>query len=170
LAVGPSAELTSRYSATAYYDARGGILMPGLVNGHTHAAMSLLRGLADDLPLDRWLKEHIFPAEARNVSPEFVYAGTRLAALEMIEGGTTTLADMYYFMGDAARAVEESGLRAVLGESFIDFPVPDHKNLAETLAFMEAFAKRWRGHARIIPAAAPHAPYTCSRETLLAAR
>jgi 5-methylthioadenosine/S-adenosylhomocysteine deaminase len=170
LAVGPSAELSSRYSATTYYDARGGILMPGLVNAHTHAAMSLLRGLADDLPLDRWLKEYIFPAEARNVSPEFVYAGTRLAALEMIEGGTTTFADMYYFMADAARAVEESGLRAVLGETFVDFPVPDHKNLAETLALMEAFAKRWRGHVRIIPAAAPHSPYTCSRETLLAAR
>jgi len=170
LAVGPSADVAGRYSATAYYDARGGILMPGLVNGHTHAAMSLLRGLADDLPLDRWLKEHILPAEARNVSPEFVYAGTRLAALEMIEGGTTTFADMYYFMGDAARAVEEAGLRAVLGETFIDLPVPDHRDLAETLALMEAFSKRWRGHARIIPAVAPHAPYTCSRETLLAAR
>jgi 5-methylthioadenosine/S-adenosylhomocysteine deaminase len=170
LAVGTSAEITALTSASVYYDARGGILMPGLVNGHTHAAMTVLRGLADDLPLDRWLKEFIFPAEARNVSPDFVYAGTKLAALEMIQGGTTTFADMYYFMGDAARAVDEAGLRAVLGETFIDFPVPDHRNLPETLAVMAAFAKHWKGHPRITPAVAPHAPYTCSRETLRAAR
>lgn len=170
VAVGPSAELSGRYAAKTLFDAKGGIVMPGLVNTHTHAAMALLRGLADDLPLDRWLTEHIFPAEAKNVSPDFVYAGTRLAALEMIEGGTTTFADMYYFMSDAARAVDEAGLRAVLGETFIDFPVPDHKDLASTLAFMEGFVRRWKGHPRITPAAAPHAIYTNTRETLLAAR
>jgi 5-methylthioadenosine/S-adenosylhomocysteine deaminase len=170
LAVGPSADLSRRYAARATYDARGSIVLPGLVNTHTHAAMTLLRGIADDLPLDKWLTEHIFPAEAKNVSPEYVYDGTLLAALEMIEGGTTTFADMYYFESDAARAVEKAGLRAVLGETFIDFPVPAHKDLPSTLAVMKEFVKRWKGHPRITPAAAPHSTYTCSKETLLAAR
>jgi 5-methylthioadenosine/S-adenosylhomocysteine deaminase len=170
LAVGPSAEIERRFSARLHYDARGSIVMPGLVNTHTHAAMNLLRGIADDLPLEKWLTEHIFPAEAKNVSPEFVYDGTLEAALEMIESGTTTFADMYYFEADAARAVEKAGLRAVLGETFIDFPVPDHKDLASTLAYMEKYVARWKGNPRITPAVAPHAPYTCSRETLLAAR
>jgi len=169
VAVGPAAEIGSRY-AGARYDATGRIVLPGLVNTHTHAAMTLLRGLADDLPLDRWLTENIFPAEGKNVSAAFVYDGTLLAALEMIEGGTTTFADMYYFESDAARAVDKAGLRAVMGETFIDFPVPDHKDLPETLAYMDAFVKRWKGHARITPAAAPHAAYTTGKETLLAAR
>jgi 5-methylthioadenosine/S-adenosylhomocysteine deaminase len=170
LAVGPSADLSKRFLARATFDARGGIVLPGLVNTHTHAAMTILRGIADDLPLDKWLTEHIFPAEAKNVSPEYVYDGTLLAALEMIEGGTTTFADMYYFEPDAARAVEKAGLRAVLGETFIDFPVPAHKDLPSTLALMKEFVKRWKGHPRITPAAAPHSTYTCSKETLLAAR
>jgi 5-methylthioadenosine/S-adenosylhomocysteine deaminase len=170
LAVGPAAEIGSRYIARERYDASGKIVLPGLVNTHTHAAMTLLRGLADDLPLDRWLTENIFPAEGKNVSPEFVYDGTLLAALEMIEGGTTTFADMYYFESDAARAVDKAGLRAVLGETFIDFPVPDHKDLPETLAFMRTFVNRWKGHPRIVPAPAPHAIYTSGKETLLAAR
>ncbi|HLN57842.1 MAG TPA: amidohydrolase family protein, partial [Thermoanaerobaculia bacterium] len=170
LAVGPSADLSKRYTTRASFDARGNIVMPGLVNTHTHAAMTLLRGIADDLPLEKWLTEHIFPAEGKNVSPEFVYDGTLLAALEMIEGGTTTFADMYYFESDAARAVDKAGLRAVLGETFIDFPVPDHKDLPATLAFMADYVRRWKGHPRITPAAAPHSTYTCSKETLLAAR
>lgn len=170
LAVGASADLAKRYAARATHDARGGIVMPGLVNTHTHAAMTLLRGIADDLPLERWLKENIFPAEGKNVSPEFVYDGTLLAALEMIQGGTTTFADMYYFESDVARAVEKAGLRAVLGETFIDFPVPDHKDLPETLAFMKDYVRKWKGHPRITPAAAPHSTYTCSKETLLASR
>ena len=145
-------------------------MLPGLVNTHTHAAMTLLRGLADDLTLEKWLTEHIFPAEGKNVSPEFVYDGTLLAALEMIEGGTTTFADMYYFESDAARAVDKAGLRGVLGETFIDFPVPSHKDLPETLAFMADYVKRWKGHPRITPAAAPHALYTNAKESLLAAR
>ena len=169
VAVGPAAEVGARYAGPRY-DATGRIVMPGLVNTHTHAAMTLLRGLADDLPLDRWLTENIFPAEGKNVSAGFVYDGTLLAALEMIEGGTTTFADMYYFESDAARAVDKAGLRAVMGETFIDFPVPDHKDLPETLAYMEAFVAKWKGHARITPAAAPHAAYTTGKETLLAAR
>lgn len=170
VAVGPTSEISGKYSGKVTWKAGGRIVMPGLVNTHGHAAMTLFRGIADDLPLDRWLKEHIFPAEAKNVSPEFVYDGTLLAALEMIEGGTTTFADMYYFESDAARAVDKAGMRGVLGESFIDFPVPDHKDLPATLALMKSFVARWKGHPRIVPAAAPHAPYTCSKETLLAAR
>jgi 5-methylthioadenosine/S-adenosylhomocysteine deaminase len=170
VAVGPAADVAAKYAARERYDATGKIVLPGLVNTHTHAAMTLLRGIADDLPLDRWLTENIFPAEGKNVSPGFVYDGTLLAALEMIEGGTTSFADMYYFMSDAARAIDKAGLRAVLGETFIDFPVPDHKDLKETLAFMDAFAKKWKGHARIVPAPSPHAIYTTGKETLLAAR
>jgi 5-methylthioadenosine/S-adenosylhomocysteine deaminase len=170
LATGPSDDLSRRFAARTTWDARGEIVMPGLVNTHTHAAMSLLRGLADDLPLDRWLEDHIFPAEARNVSPDFVFDGTLLAALEMIEGGTTTFADMYYFEGDAARAVDKAGLRAVLGETWIDSPVPDHSDLPSTVAVTESFVRKWKGHPRVVPAVAPHAPYTCSKETLLAAR
>jgi len=170
LAVGPSAAMEKSYTGKTRFDARGSIVMPGLVNTHTHAAMNLLRGIADDLPLDKWLTEHIFPAEAKNVSPEFVYDGTLEACLEMIQGGTTTFADMYYFESEAARAVDRAGLRGVLGESFIDFPVPDHKDLPATLAYMKTYAARWKGHPRILPAVAPHAPYTCSKETLTAAR
>ncbi len=170
IAVGPSAEIAGRYASRSNFNARGKIILPGLVNTHTHAAMTLLRGIADDLPLDRWLTEYIFPAERKNVSARFVYDGTLLACLEMLEGGTTTFADMYYFESDAARAVGKAGLRAVLGETFIDFPVPDHKDLPETLAFMSDFVKKWKGHPRIVPAAAPHSSYTCSKETLLAAR
>jgi len=170
VAVGSPSDVAARFAARTRYDATGKILMPGLVNAHTHAAMSLLRGIADDLPLDRWLKEFIFPAEAKNVSPDFVYQGTLLAALEMIRGGTTTFADMYYFMSDAARAVDKAGLRAVMGETFIDFPVPDHKDLPETLKFMEGFVAKWKNHPRITPAVAPHAIYTTSTETLTAAR
>jgi 5-methylthioadenosine/S-adenosylhomocysteine deaminase len=170
VAVGPAPEIGAKYAARESYDASGKIVLPGLVNTHTHAAMTLLRGIADDLPLDRWLTENIFPAEGKNLSPEFVYDGTLLAALEMIEGGTTAFADMYYFESDVARAVDKAGLRAVLGETFIDFPVPDHKDLPETLAFMDAFVKKWKGHPRIVPAPAPHAIYTTGKKTLLAAR
>jgi 5-methylthioadenosine/S-adenosylhomocysteine deaminase len=170
LAVGPAADLKARYAAAAIEQPPSRLLMPGLINTHTHAAMTLLRGIADDLPLDRWLREHIFPAEAKNVSAQFVYDGTLLAALEMIQGGTTTFADMYYFESDAARAVDAAGMRGVLGETFLDFPVPDHKDLAEALAYMTMFTEKWKGHARVTPAVAPHAVYTCSRETLIASR
>jgi len=168
--VGPSAAVAGRFAARATWNAAGRIVMPGLVNTHTHAAMTLLRGIADDMPLDRWLHEKIFPAEAKNVSRDFVFEGTLLAALEMIRGGTTTFADMYYFESDAARAVEKAGMRAVLGETWIDFPVPDHKDLAETTAYMDAFVARWKSSATIVPAVAPHSSYTCAKETLLAAR
>jgi 5-methylthioadenosine/S-adenosylhomocysteine deaminase len=132
--------------------------------------MSLFRGIADDLPLMEWLTKFIFPAEAKNVSPAFVKAGTTLACLEMIRGGTTTFADMYYFESDVAEAVNACGLRAVLGETWLDFPVPDHKDLAESQRVTRAFLEKWKGHPRVVAAVAPHAPYTNAKESLLAAK
>jgi 5-methylthioadenosine/S-adenosylhomocysteine deaminase len=170
VAVGTPAELLSRYSPKQRISRPHSVVLPGLVNTHTHAAMSLFRGIADDRPLMEWLTKFIFPAEAKNVSPAFVKAGTTLACLEMIRSGTTTFADMYYFESDVADAVDACGLRAVLGETWLDFPVPDHKDLAESIAVTRAFLEKWKGHPRIVAAVAPHAPYTNARESLVAAR
>ncbi len=170
VAVGTPSDLLSRYAPKKRISRPRSVVLPGLVNTHTHAAMSLFRGIADDLPLMEWLTKFIFPAEAKNVSPAFVRAGTTLACLEMIRGGTTTFADMYYFESDVAGAVEACGLRAVLGETWLDFPVPDHKDLAESILVTRAFLEKWKGHPRIVPAVAPHAPYTNSKESLVAAR
>ena len=170
VAVGTSSELLSLYSPKQKISRPRSVVLPGLINTHTHAAMSLFRGIADDLPLMEWLTKFIFPAEAKNVSPAFVKAGTTLACLEMIRGGTTTFADMYYFESDVAEAVDACGLRAVLGETWLDFPVPDHKDLAESIKVTRAFLEKWKGHPRVIAAVAPHAPYTNAKESLLAAR
>jgi 5-methylthioadenosine/S-adenosylhomocysteine deaminase len=151
-------------------DAAGHVVMPGLVNTHTHAPMVLYRGLADDLALDQWLTKYIFPAEAKTVSPEFVRAGTRLAALEMIESGTTTYADMYYFEEEIARETKAAGLRGVLGQTVIQFPVADAKTPAEGLARAERFVQAFRNDPLITPAVAPHAIYTNDTATLKAAR
>ena len=167
LAVGSRAELEARFPHPARrIDARGRIILPGLINGHTHAAMTLLRGIANDLNLQDWLEKYIFPAEAHNVTKDFVTWGTRLAALEMIRGGTTTFADMYYFEDSAARETKAAGLRGVLGESVIDFPVPDAKTPDEALANIETYLQRWKGDSLIHAAIAAHSPYTCSAETL----
>ena len=149
---------------------KSSVVLPGLVNTHTHAAMNLMRGISDDQPLMEWLQKSIFPAEAKNVSPDFVKAGTTLACLEMVRGGTTTFADMYYYESDVAAAVETCGMRAVLGETWLDFPAPGHATLEESQKVTRAFLEKWKGHRRITAAVAPHAPYTCSKETLLAAR
>lgn len=170
LAVGDPASIDAAYSAKARLERKDGVLLPGFVNTHTHAAMSLLRGIANDQPLMEWLRKYIFPAEAKNVSPAFVTAGTDLACLEMIRGGTTTFADMYYYESDVAASVDRAGLRGVLGETWLDFPAPGHANLEESKKVTRAFLERWRGHPRVTAAIAPHAPYTCSKETLLAAR
>ncbi len=151
-------------------DAAGQVVMPGLVNTHTHAAMSLFRGLADDLALMEWLNKFIFPAEAKMVSPEFVRAGTRLAALEMIESGTTTFADMYYFEEAVAAETKAAGLRGVLGQTVIQFPVNDAKTPADGLARAETFIKAFQRDPLITPAVAPHAMYTLDGPTLKAAR
>ncbi|HYL69203.1 MAG TPA: amidohydrolase [Candidatus Limnocylindria bacterium] len=166
VAVGSSTEINSRYEATKKIDAHGAIVMPGLINGHAHAAMSLFRGIADDLSLDDWLRKYIFPAEARNVDENFVVWGTRLGILEMLRGGITTYADMYYFEDAVARVTKEAGMRGVLGETIIDFPAPDNKTLAEAYAYTQKFLDHWKGDPLITAAAAPHSIYTCSEKTL----
>ena len=166
VAVGPSADIAAQYDAAKIVDARGAIVMPGLINGHAHAAMSLFRGVADDLALDDWLKKYIFPAEARNVTEDFVMWGTRLGMLEMLRGGITTYADMYYFEDAVARVTKEAGMRGVLGETILDFPAPDNKTVAQALEYTQKFIEHWRGDPLIVAAAAPHSMYTCSAKTL----
>ena len=151
-------------------DAAGQVVLPGLINTHTHAPMVLYRGLADDLSLMEWLTKYIFPAEAKTVSPEFVRAGTRLAALEMIQSGTTTYADMYYFEEEIAKETKAAGMRGVLGQTVIQFPVADARTPAEALARAEAFITAFKGDPLITPAVAPHAMYTLDGPTLTAAR
>jgi len=168
--VGTAAAIAAKYRARDTIDAAGSVVMPGLINTHTHAPMVLFRGLADDLALMDWLQKYIFPAEAKTVSPEFVRVGTRLAALEMIESGTTTYADMYYFEEEIGRATKAAGLRGVLGETIIQFPVPDAKTPADSLARVEAFAREFAGDDLIRPAVAPHAMYTLDADTLKACR
>ncbi len=166
VAVGSRAELAARYLPARRIETRGKLVLPGLINGHTHAPMTLLRGLADDVTLQEWLEKYIFPAEKRNVTEDFVTWGTRLAALEMIRGGTTTFVDMYYFEDVIARETKAAGMRGVLGETILDFPAPDHKTSAEALAVTESFLKRWKGDPLIRAAVAPHAIYTNSEKTL----
>ncbi|MBI5558334.1 MAG: amidohydrolase [Deltaproteobacteria bacterium] len=151
-------------------DARGALVMPGLVNGHNHAAMSLFRGLADDLPLMPWLEQHIFPAEARFVRPEMVYWCTKLAAAEMILSGTTTVADAYFHADEAAAAFTEAGMRAVAAHGVIDFPAPGVPDPAENVAAVEHFIDRWLGADLVTPAVFAHSPYTCSSRTLVRAK
>ena len=162
--------IASRFSGSESIDATGQVVMPGLINTHTHAPMVLYRGLADDLALMDWLQKYIFPAEAKTVTPEFVRAGTRLAALEMIQSGTTTYADMYYFEEEIAKVTKEAGLRGVLGQTIIQFPVADARTPAEELARTEAFIKQFAGDDLIVPAIAPHSMYTLDTATLKAVR
>src|SRR6202142_4002675 len=167
LAVGTRSELSAQYAAQKTLDARGALILPGLINGHAHAAMSLFRGLADDLALDEWLQKHIFPAEAHNVNEDFVACGTRLSVLEMLRGGITTYADMYYFEDVVARVTKEAGMRGILGETIVDFPAPDNKTPAEALAYAQDYITKLKNDPLITPAVAPHAIYTCSEKTLL---
>ncbi len=157
-------------SAAKVIDASGCLVMPGLVNGHNHCAMTLFRGLADDLPLLEWLHEHIFPAEASFVSPEMVYWCTLLAAAEMIMSGTTTVADGYFFEDQTARALKESGMRAVVAQGVIDFPSPGVPDPSVNLLPPEALIKTWRGDRLIIPAIFCHSAYTCGPETIQGAK
>ncbi len=147
-------------------DAKGKLILPGFINGHTHVPMVLMRGLIDDVTLDDWLRKYIFPAEARNVTEDYVRWGTRLAMAEMIRGGTTTFADMYYFEDAVAEETKAAGLRGFLGETWIDFPAPDNKSEAEMAAYSEKFIKKWQGDPLIHAAVAPHSIYTCSEKTL----
>ena len=170
LAAGPRSEIEQRYQARQRLDRPDAILAPGLIDTHTHAAMSLFRGIADDLRLQEWLEHYIFPAEARNVTPEFVRWGTRLGCLEMLLSGTTTYTDMYYFEDVVAEATKEAGMRGVLGETIIGFPSPDAKTPNDALAFTDRFLTRFHDDPLIVPAVAPHAIYTNSDETLRSCR
>ncbi len=158
------------YRAKQTIDARGKAILPGLINTHTHIPMTLFRGIADDVYLQEWLTKYIFPAEAKNVTREFVVAGTRLGLVEMIRGGTTTYADMYYFEDAVAEESKKAGLRGILGETVIDFPAPDNKTWEAGLASTRDYIKKWKGDTLITPAIAPHAPYTVSTQHLIEAR
>ena len=169
-AVGTALEINRRYLAKSRLDRPESLIAPGLINTHTHAAMSLLRGIADDRRLQDWLEHYIFPAEAKNVTPEFVRWGTRLACLEMLLSGTTTFTDMYYFEEVVAEVARAAGMRGVLGETVIGFPVADAKTPAEALARTARFLDTFGADRLIVPAVAPHAIYTNSAETLQSAR
>lgn len=166
IAVGPRTEIEAKYDARQTIDARGKLVLPGFINGHTHVPMTLFRGLHDDVTLNDWLYKYIFPAEAKNVNEEFVRWGTRLAAAEQIRSGVTTFADMYYFEDAVAEETKKAGMRGVLGETFIDFPAPDNKSNAAMLAYTEKFLQKWQGDPLIHAAPAPHSIYTCSQKTL----
>lgn len=170
VAIGTRVEIQSGYTARKRLLAFGKVITPGLINGHTHVPMVLFRGLADDLDLQEWLTKYIFPAEAKNVTEEFVRIGARLGLAEMIRGGTTTYCDMYYFEDAIADETAKAGVRGVLGETVIDFPVADNKTHEQAMAYVERFVSRWKGHELIVPAIAPHAPYTVSEAHLKAAR
>ncbi|MBN2283168.1 MAG: amidohydrolase [Deltaproteobacteria bacterium] len=160
-------QASASWSAETTIDATGQVIMPGLVNTHTHLPMICFRGYADDLPLMEWLNEHIFPAEAKFVNPEMVYQGSLLAMAEMILSGTTTFCDAYFFEDRVARAALDSGMRAVVSQGFLDFPTVDNPEPARNPDIAESFVKTWRGVSdRITPALFCHSPYTCSPETL----
>lgn len=165
LAVGKGSELQARYPGVAVIAEPHGLIMPGLVNVHTHAAMSLFRGLADDLPLMQWLQEYIFPREA-TLTGEMVYQGTLLSLCEMIRSGTTSFCDMYLFAGEVARAVEQSGMRAWIGEVLYDFPSPHYGELENGFAYSRELLERYRHHPLITVTLDPHAVYTCSPDLL----
>jgi 5-methylthioadenosine/S-adenosylhomocysteine deaminase len=168
--VGPRAEIDRGYTAQQRLDRPDAILAPGLINTHTHAAMSLFRGVADDMNLQDWLQKFIFPAEAKNVDRDFVRWGTRLAVLEMALSGTTTFTDMYYYEDTVAEVTKQAGLRGMLGETVIGFPAPDYKTPQASLAATEQFFKQYANDPLIVPAVAPHAIYTVPNDVLKAAR
>lgn len=166
VAVGTTAEINKKFAAKQTINANGKVVIPGLINTHTHIPMTLFRGISDDLDLQEWLTKYIFPAEAKNVSEAFVRAGTRLGLAEMIRGGTTTYCDMYYFEDAVADETFKAGVRGVLGETIIRFPVADNKTPEEAMRYTERFVNKWKNNSLIVPAFAPHAPYTLTTEHL----
>ncbi len=165
--LGPAAGLIAQYSAESVVDCGGRVMIPGLVNAHTHAPMTLLRGLNDDLRLDVWLG-YLMPLEREFVSPEFVKLGARLACVEMIRSGVTAFADMYYFENEIAEATAEVGMRALLGQTVLVFPAPDADTFEDGISLCRRFIERWQHHPLIQPAVAPHAWYTATPELLRA--
>jgi 5-methylthioadenosine/S-adenosylhomocysteine deaminase len=165
--IGDSNELDGKYTAKEVIDCTGKVIMPGLINLHTHAPMTLFRGYANDLPLEKWLQRYMFPLEKQFVNEEFCYYGALLACIEMIECGTTCFADMYYYEDEVAKAAKEAGMRGVLAESVLKNETPDSADFEEGLSLAEEYIKRWRDDRLIIPAVGPHAPYTCNDEILI---
>ncbi len=168
LAAGAQTELEQEYTAENIIDCQGKVLMPGLVNAHTHVPMTLLRGLADDLRLDVWLLGYMMPVEREFVSPDFVRLGTLLGCAEFIRTGITSFADMYYFEEDVAKATVEAGLRGVLGQTVLKFPSPDANSYEDSLEAAREFIVGWKNHELIVPAVSPHAPFTCTPDILRA--
>ncbi len=162
VAVGPRDDVTAAWQAPTVVDAGGDLVIPGLIDGHTHVAMTLFRGLADDLPLHTWLERHVWPAERQFIHPDTVRAGSRLGIAELLRGGVTTLCDMYFFAEDVAAVADELGIRGVLAQAFFDVTGPQGLDADGNVAYATDFAARWRGHPRIVPALGPHAPYTVS--------
>lgn len=165
-AVGDAHDVVAMYQAPQMVDCGGRVVLPGLVNAHTHAPMTLLRGLADDLRLDVWLMGYMMPVEREFVSPDYCRLGTLLACAEMIRSGVTAFADMYYYEEHVARATSEAGMRAVCSQTVLKFPSPDAGSYEDSLAAAREFIMAWNGHPLIVPSVAPHAPYTSTPEIL----
>jgi len=171
VAIAPANEISTAYQAAETLQGDNRIVMPGLINGHSHAAMTLLRGVAEDLALLDWLNEYIFPAEVEFVDADFVRIGTELACWEMIRGGTTTFVDMYYYPDMTAKVVESCGMRALISATVIDQRSPDAENAADSMTKGLAFIERWKGKSsRITPVFGPHSNYTLNAEQLRAVR
>ena len=167
IAIGSRKKIDQQFRAKRVIHGEERIVMPGLINGHTHSSMTLVRGVADDLELMDWLNSYIFPLENQFVNPEFVKLGTELACWEMIRGGTTTFVDMYFYPDIIADVVDRCGLRAIVASPMIDYPSPGFKGWEDSFAAAEAFIQRWQGkNPRIIPGFAPHSPYTVNPEHL----
>jgi len=168
VAIGSEAEIKKEYSAKENIDCKGKILLPGLVNAHTHVPMTLLRGIADDLRLDVWLQGYMWPVEREFASREFVHLGTSIACAELIRSGVTTFNDMYFYEEEVAKATTQAGMRAVCGQSILKFPTPDAKSYEDSMERARDYIKRWKDHPLIVPSIAPHAPYTCTEDILRA--
>ena len=164
-AIGSIEQIGTDFNAKRTLHTEHGLIMPGLINTHTHAPMALFRGLADDLPLMTWLEKHIFPVEAQ-WTPEMIFQATRLSLAEMIKSGTTSFCDMYLFSKEVARATVESGMRAWIGEVLYDFPSPCYGELENGFAYVEDLFAHYQGHPRITVTADPHSVYTCSKDLL----
>ncbi len=170
LAIGNTAEILDKYDAREIIDGSGKLIMPGLINTHTHVPMTIFRGYADDMPLHEWLYDYIFPVESEFVNAENVTLGTKLAMAEMLRSGTTTFNDMYYHIEDIATVVDQVGMRAVLSESVIDFPAPNSPTPEDGLKTAEQLIRKWGNHSRITISVSAHAPYSCSSELIQSAK
>jgi len=166
VAVGPEDKIKQEYSGKETVDCKGKVLMPGLINAHTHVPMTLLRGIADDLRLDVWLQGYMWPVEREFASPEYVRLGTSIACAELIKSGVTTFNDMYFYEDDVAAATAQAGMRGLCGQSILKFPTPDAASYEDAMEKARDYIQKWKGHPLIIPTIAPHAPYTTTAEIL----